>query len=156
MSTNYYWNSHGSTLTKGTPYEVNLHIGKSAGGWSFMFQAHEVKVYKAQPYVVTDGITIKLPDSLEISIRSWSDWKNFLKKNGGVIQDEYGTKLTFAEFVEMVETHLHPKGAWGKDAHPLKNHYDEGLSGQWSSTFQDSSKYWKDEEGYSFSLPAFS
>lgn len=156
MSTNYYWNSKGSKLTKNTPYTVNLHIGKTAGGWSFMVQAYKTKVTEIQVLPVAEGVTMGPPCELDISLTSWADWKKFLLTQGGVITDEYDSTMAPAQFIEMVEKHHHPEGTWGPTGTRLRNDYDEGLKSTWAESFRDSAKYWKDSEGYSCSLPAFS
>lgn len=56
-----------------------LHIGKSAAGWSFGFRAH--------------------PD---MGITTWQDWKAFIADK--TIADEYGKVVEVDKFVKLIET----------------------------------------------------
>lgn len=142
MSTNYYWRFDECNCCE--RYN-KLHIGKYSNGWEFMFQGYR-------------------PDSFGKGkeLVSWQDWKNALKKDG-IIVDEYGTRITLSEFIEMVEVHAKP-GAHQSDgkggSRVLMNHLDYILSeplykDSWPH-MRDPKENWKDAQGYSFGISNFS
>jgi len=82
MGTNYYWRHEerhchacGGEIK---PKTVDTHIGKSSGGWRFLFHAPK------------DG-----PES-------WRAWRDKLA-SGGVIVSEYGYDVPIGEFERIVE-----------------------------------------------------
>lgn len=121
MGTNYY---HRFNLCSECGRYDERHIGKHSFGWEFSFRGYKQwEDYKG--------------------FRSWADWQRELAK-GGKIFDEYGTEISRADFVAMVEA---TKGKL--------SHYDEILnSPKYGASFlQDD---WKDAEGWSFSATEFS
>lgn len=83
MGTNYYWHCpiRAKCLTCGhqEPGE-RLHIGKSSGGWTFSFRAHE-----------------------DPPLKSYAQWLRWLRQPGGRIVDEYGREHTLEAFMAWVE-----------------------------------------------------
>jgi len=57
--------------TEGRDDAVQHHIGKSAGGWPFMFRAHE-----------------------EMGVHDWPTWQRYLSRPGIRIKNKYGDQLT--------------------------------------------------------------
>ena len=89
MSTNYY---HRYNICDLCERYDERHIGKSSGGWQFSFRAYQ-------------------NENLNLVIISWNDWKSVLVK--GKIFDEYGTEISYDDFIAKVES------SKGK-----QNHYD--------------------------------
>lgn len=58
----------------------DLHIGKSSGGWSFIFAAHR-----------------------DNGINSYKYWLQFFDEHPGTIVDEYGREMSLDDFKDMVE-----------------------------------------------------
>lgn len=91
--------------------EINkeIHIGKRSGGWKFLFN-HNNAVYFD-------------PKSQE-SLKAWLSDPHYQ------IEDEYGEKLTFEEFWDMVcEWNANPNNNWDDSAYykyerERGNHYD--------------------------------
>jgi hypothetical protein len=109
MGTNYYL----LRFTKAQESPEYLHLGKQSAGWKFLLHP--------------------LPETCV----TWRGMKACIRQetaDGAVIKDEYGNTVTYAEFVELVETSTH---------HP------EALS--------HSLRYWReddsfqDSEGFDFS-----
>lgn len=92
MGTNYY---HEIELCDKCHNTESVHIGFSAVGWTFMFQATE-------------------------TIRSWKDWQARLGQANGRIVDEYGREFSLAEFAAMVERKQ--TSTWGPENRPATNH----------------------------------
>jgi hypothetical protein len=84
MGTNYYAPARPDCDCCGRGYEP-LHIGKSSGGWKFLFA----------PY----------PD---LGLTSWKAWKSYLESTSSIIEDEYGQTVTLAELIELVESKQRP------------------------------------------------
>lgn len=83
MGTNYYLEEPTGDPCRGCglPSLVSLHIGKSSGGWAFLFRAHE-------------------------GVRSEVDWRARIETAvaaGGRIVDEYDRDCSVEEFWKMVE-----------------------------------------------------
>jgi hypothetical protein len=76
MGTNYYYDINKCPTCHRSE---KLHIGKSSVGWKFNFQS-------------------------EKGIRSWDEWKDFIKSNPGKIIDEYDKELTLEELENWIET----------------------------------------------------
>jgi hypothetical protein len=76
MGTNYY-----AVKKKPSEYNNEIHIGKSSGGWRFLFQGY----------------------SDELTINSKEDWEKFLKNDEYVIMDEYGSRISYKDFFKLVE-----------------------------------------------------
>jgi len=112
MGTNYY---HRIDICEHCDRYDERHIGKSSAGWQFNFWGDD-------------------------NIKSFKDWKEVLKL-GGKIFDEYGTELSFKDFIYLVEF---------KQNQP-KNHYD-----YCTEQGYDMRNDWKDEEGYAFTSSEFS
>lgn len=84
MGTNYYTKSkcdHCGALS----VENELHIGKSSGGWKFLFA----------PYP-------------EHGLTSWKAWRHYLAKGWQVIFDEYGREHDLAYLIDLVEGKQQP------------------------------------------------
>lgn len=117
MSNNFeYIRPQGS---KNTP--APLHIGQSAGGWRFQFRAHP-----------------------ELGIMSFHDWKAFLAREPGHIEDECSRIFSLDEFIQYVDC---------RQDEPAKRRQE-----RWTSdNVQDAkSKGWLDAEGYTFANYEFS
>jgi hypothetical protein len=99
------------------------HIGKNSHGWTFNFRGY--KHVEDVP-----------------KIASFEDWKRELIAEGEIF-DEYGRKLTFDEFVELVES---------KKTAP-NSHFDYCEKQSYDKVYMD---YWKDDEGFSFTGGEFS
>lgn len=142
MGTNYTWRHAECRCCE--RYE-ELHIGKSSGGWEFMFRGHR-----------------ELEGDPTQNIESWADWKQRIRSEGRVI-DEYGTPMPTEEFIQMVEKHLSPgKTFSGPGGKPVKllNHIDTILADPkyeylWPR-MRDPKENWKDAEGFSFGIGEFS
>lgn len=98
MGTNYY----AKTSVHGVPIE--LHIGKSSGGWKFLFAEYD-------------------------NLRSWSEWRAFLDRPGVEITDEYRSPMNYADLVQIVEADQKPpnwdyitapSSAWGDKYRPIE------------------------------------
>lgn len=76
MGTNYYAKPRQDPL--GLAGE-GLHIGKSSGGWEFLWRGHP-----------------------ERGLRSVADWRAVLGNPDVVIEAEHGTRLELDEFMEIV------------------------------------------------------
>jgi len=74
MGTNYYLKLNACELCGHD--DDPIHIGKESYGWKFIFD----------PY-----------------FGSWKSWQKALQENDGKIFNEYGDKISFREFQEMVE-----------------------------------------------------
>ena len=155
MSTNYY-----VRLNHCGHCERNdlLHIGNSSGGRAFMFRGYSNKNYSLpdgdltlQEDIESDkGISLTFSEDIEL--HSWSSWKKFLK--GKIIIDEDGSKISFANFVVMVESVKSP-GYVFEDGTVNRDHITEMLSDgkycvHWNE-YNDTNKHWHDDLGYSFS-----
>jgi hypothetical protein len=160
MSTNFNW-----TPAADSPLACfgELHIGKRSGGWSFSFQAYDFEGCKAHDKWLEVGsnlgIKVPVPELPSLSLKSFEDWKVLLTQPGSTIIDEYGTTVSADDFLNEVQTHLHPlKGKWGPKGQqrPLLNQVDELMKLSDSGYSFDSFRDWKDSEGYSFSLNDFS
>ena len=145
MSTNYYWTpADGSRLATAG----QLHIGKSAGGWSFLFQSYRGSDAPTEHALDTQGAP---------TLVSWKDWKQLVSTEQGQITDEYDREITLAEFFQLVEVAVSPTSLFnGRPvlSHVLHLREDPRYRGE--SQFQDDSQYWLDPAGYSFSLGEFS
>jgi hypothetical protein len=109
-------------------YDEEYHIGKSSHGWAFSFQG-----YRAERLV------------------SWRAWKEFLKNK--IIIDEYGEKMSYEKFIEMIETYKAP-GYMREDGHVNLQHNQQGKNDKrpWFNAEYD----WDDEDGYAFCSRNFS
>lgn len=162
MSTNYYWNPKGTPFAQQLTVSLEpLHIGKTAGGWSFMFRAYDCTVDEAV-VELEQGIKAQLKVGLQLKLRSWQDWKAFLAEQGGQILDEYDSQVPIEEFLAMVEGAFSPKATWAPSGQPLLNHFDYIMTDpQYAGSYvrDEYAKgvlHWKDAEGYSFTMSEFS
>ena len=76
MSTNYYLNH---------PTGPTYHIGKSSGGWQFLFDT---------------------VDNLSVDVKSCDDWKVFIDDmtgEGWLLEDEYGREVKMAVLVDIIQ-----------------------------------------------------
>ncbi len=124
MGTNYYVASKACECCH--RYDEDLHIGKSSYGWAFSFQG-----YKNE------------------NLTTWNKWKEYLKNRQ--IVDEYGTFISYEDFVKMVETYKAP-GFKREDGHVNLSHNEEGRKQNYFNEEFD----WDDELGYSFGTRDFS
>lgn len=81
MSTNYYWHTN---LCVACGRSDRHHIGKTACGWWFLFQAHD-------------------EDSPLGKVRSYADWQRVLSSDGQIL-DGYGQLYAPADFWAMVRS----------------------------------------------------
>ncbi len=133
MGTNYY------ARLDACPHcgrsDDELHIGKSSGGWTFSFRAHE-------------------------NIRSWRDWQEFLAKPNVRIFDEYGEEKTVTEFTQLVESKRSEKFNHARDVGVKDSPYSKYMREQYrrDSDFFESRNPsdFLDPEGNSFSDCEFS
>ena len=131
MSTSYY---HRTNICDCCNRYEERHIGDSSVGWEFQFQAYE-------------------------EIRSWKDWKKELRV--GRIFDEYGREMSYYDFVMMVNRMGPGKTiCQGDKTKVLRNFLDyvenDPIHGQIAVDYKNPKLHWKDEEGFSFSIPQFS
>jgi hypothetical protein len=82
---------------------------------------------------------------------SWKQWKEFLKDQN--IMDEYGERIDYQCFVDMVETEKSPTYV-NSNGHKNLLHNEEGKKGAYPWFNKDYD--WDDEDGYSFSSREFS
>lgn len=149
MGTNYYAeHNHCKCCNRSN----KIHIGKSSFGWAFNFRGYDGKY----GYIDDDNNqSVTVPESLEL--KSWSQWKEYLQNLP--IVDEYGDRVEYQEFVEMVETYKNPGYDLG-EGRVNKDHITEILSDPryrdiWSE-YQNPDEHWHDQLGYSFSSRYFS
>lgn len=148
MSTNYYFRP-----TSGKLASFQLHIGKQAGGWEFMFHGYQVAA-SVEKLDGPSGLTIEI-EIPAFTLESHIDWLKFLRETPGVIKDEYGDELSLADFEEKIEA-LSPGKTWGPDKKPLLNHHDMLVRDEHRYGKIDPTIEWKDVRGYSFSTSNFS
>lgn len=148
MSTNYYFRP-----TSGQLARFQLHIGKQAGGWEFMFQGYRVAA-TVENLDSLSGLTIEI-EIPAFTLESHIDWLKFLRETPGVIKDEYEDELSLADFEAIIEA-LSPGKTWGPDMRPLQNHYDMLVRDEHRYGKIDPTRDWKDARGFSFSSSSFS
>ncbi len=126
MGTNYYVAKNLCECCN--RYDEEYHIGKSSYGWAFSFQG-----YRAERLV------------------SWRAWKEFLKDK--IIMDEYGDRVNYDWFVNLIETYKAP-GYVREDGHKNLQHNEQGKIDKrpWFNPEYD----WDDEDGYAFCSREFS
>lgn len=120
MGTNYY--TVENYCNHCNQYKEDLHIGKDSYGWCFSFRGYKY------------GGPI-----------SWQQWKEYLKDK--LILNEYGEKVSYDSFVELIEKHKSPSNPASR-----YHHNDEGKKKGWFNSEYD----WDDEDGYPFCSRAFS
>ena len=84
MGTNYYYEYN---ICDCCHRADSLHIGKSAGGWAFLFRAHD---------------EVWVTERLSIKIESWRDWLDFFSRHRGKITNQYDDVLELSDFIAMV------------------------------------------------------
>ncbi len=126
MGTNYYVAKNLCECCN--RYDEEYHIGKSSYGWAFSFQG-----YRAERLV------------------SWRAWKEFLKDK--IIMDEYGDRVNYDWFINLIETYKAP-GYVREDGHKNLQHNEQGRIDKrpWFNPEYD----WDDEDGYAFCSREFS
>lgn len=126
MGTNYYVAKNLCDCCN--RYDEEYHIGKSSYGWAFSFQG-----YKPERLV------------------SWQAWKEFLKDK--IIMDEYGERINYDWFVNLIETYKSPDYVH-EDGRQNLQHNKEGKTNErpWFNPEYD----WDDDQGYSFCSREFS
>lgn len=102
MSTNYYLHTEAPDpcVTCGvTPGPEQLHIGKSAGGWVFLWHG-----YSTETVAITPGhLLVRNSDDMDLtSHREWYEFLAARTASGSVIKDEYGKTWVLAEFIGFV------------------------------------------------------
>jgi hypothetical protein len=129
MGTNYYVVENVCECCK--RYDEKYHIGKKSYGWAFSFRGYKY-----------DGLT------------TWQRWKEYLADK--IIYDEYGERISFDQFVELIEVYGRPGYVHVNEHHPNGHqvlvHSAEGRKKGWFNSEYD----WDDPEGYSFSSREFS
>jgi hypothetical protein len=160
MSTNFYLKpAPGSPLAVFCP----LHIGLSAGGWSFDVQAYRhagtpegQKLHEVAPHL---SVQVTVPATPAFKIESWADWKALILQEGAEVVSEYGDTTDKQAFITRVENDLHStKGRWNH-THPLKNSLVEFRKQQHcnqDAACFDKTQYWLDADGYAVSICEFS
>lgn len=153
MSTNYYWTPpRGHRLA---PFG-KLHIGKTAGGWSFMFQAYVHTTSSSAFAPVAEGLLASVNTrNLWVSLKSWKDWRTLLKS--GTIKDEYGSMVSFEHFCDIVERQFSPNSLFS--GRPVLNHVTHLKTDpryRDDSSCHDEARHWVDAQGYAFSVGNFS
>lgn len=124
MGTNYYTKKRCAHCGSAIKEEM-LHIGKSSGGWKFLFAAYP-----------------------NMGLTSWKAWRMYLSDGDVHIEDEYGVPETFSGFVRLVETKQRPDALdamnattsqWGptpaEERHKYENADPEGYRFSTSSDF---------------------
>lgn len=74
-----------SDRLRSMPGKEELHFGKSSVGWYFAMMTYPSR-----------------------GLRSWDDWKDYIKLNDATIRDEYGKDLTLEQLTEIVEYRKFP------------------------------------------------
>jgi hypothetical protein len=126
MGTNYYVaKDHCECCER---YDEEYHIGKSSWGWAFTFQGYPAE-----------------------RLTSWQAWKEFLKTQ--MIMDEYGDRIPYEDFVEMIEGVKAPDFEY-PDGHKNLQHNTQGKIDKrpWFNPEYD----WDDADGYAFTSREFS
>ena len=125
MGTNYYVAKNMCECCD--RYDSEYHIGKSSYGWSFSFQGYTWN-----------------------KLTSWKEWKEFLKTE--IIVDEYGKRIDYDWFVNMIETYKSP--SFVQAGRKNLQHNEQGKTGThpWFNPEYD----WDDEDGYAFCSREFS
>jgi hypothetical protein len=118
MGTNFYVEKNKCECCNRSDREY--HIGKSSHGWCFSFQAYTWN-----------------------SLTSWKAWKAFLVDQ--VIVDEYGEKISYDEFVSMVEGYKSPA------ENKMHHNIEARKVGYFNSEYD-----WDDSDGYPFTTREFS
>ncbi|MBK6616404.1 hypothetical protein [Ottowia sp.] len=135
MTTNYYWEPAGGVTGPGPNATGTIHIGLSAGGWSFHFKGYVPR--KGRLRGVAAG---------NLDVRSWQQWK-LLLSSGGRILDDRSRVLTVAEFEAVVAAYS-PSSIWRPTGQPVRNPVSEARC--------DAVRYWRDAEGFGFAIHEFS
>ena len=123
MGTNYYQRTN---ICKYCNRYEEKHIGKSSGGWQFIFRGYSADEHRP-------------------IICSFEDWKTELKN--GKIFTEYGEEISFDNFVRFVED----KKIGKFNDKPNLNHYDHGVKEGYNTQYD-----WKDSKNHSFTSSEFS
>ncbi len=126
MSTNYYVAKNLCECCE--RYDEEYHIGKSSYGWSFNFRGYR-----------SEGL------------ESWKQWREFLRDK--IIMDEYGDRIEYCEFVDMIETYKSPEFVL-KNGKKNLQHNEQGRVSKlpWFDDRYD----WDDDDGYAFTSKEFS
>lgn len=113
MGTNYYARQPGET-------GEGLHIGKSSGGWDFLWRGHE-----------------------DLNLVTRELWESWLKQPDITIVAEYGVEYTLTEFLERVVDEK-PVDSVIQHAHYWLRHSRDSLENSLNHSC------WVDENGYPF------
>jgi hypothetical protein len=123
MGNNYY--------AKSIRTGEELHIGKTAKGWTFTFQ----------------GYSRARGDNVDI--KSFMDWLKYIQKSNSMILDEYRRRLKLTEFISLVTTQQKNKISYYdyvKSAAEVGEPFER----------QQAENCFLDNEGYSFIYGDFS
>lgn len=100
MGTNYYWRSQPCHACGHS--EKSWHIGKSSGGWRFLF--HAIDMHESP---------------LTRPITSAADWREVFRGEGRIF-DEYQEPVTVEKFWDMVKAKA---GGKGHEIFPREGYY---------------------------------
>jgi hypothetical protein len=123
MGNNYY--------AKSIRTGEELHIGKTAKGWTFTFQ----------------GYSRARGDNVDI--KSFMDWLKYIQKSNSMILDEYRRRIKLTEFISLVTSHQKNKMNY---CEYIKS---EAEAGEIGARLQAENCF-LDNEGYSFIYGDFS
>lgn len=79
-----------------------------------------------------------------MNLTSWKAWKEYLKDK--LILDEYGEKVPYEKFVEIIEAYKNPTN--------IRSKYQHNTEGKKNGTFNPEYD-WDDDEGYPFTAREF-
>ena len=124
MGTNFYATEHCLNPCAHCQ-RPRLHIGKRSGGWTFGFEAH--------PHWVD-------ADDDDLVLETRAQWREYLRRPGVIIDDEYGREFTPDEFDALVDRTREP---WGPNRiQPrTRNPLDWGIR---------DNRHFRDPEGWDF------
>ena len=109
-----------------------LHIGKRSAGWTFGFEAH--------PHWVD-------ADDDDLVLETRAQWREYLRRPGVIIEDEYGQEFTPDEFDALVDATREP---WGPNG--IQPRTRDALD-HWGNR---DSRHFRDPEGWDFWRGGFS
>jgi len=91
----------------GRPSKI-LHLGLSAVGWKFLFQAYGKDEFEEE----------------DVKITSFSQWKTLINKRDSKIYDEYDHEVPKADFYEFVSSKQNGREHILNDAYQDEEGYD--------------------------------
>lgn len=121
-----------------------IHFGKWSVGWKFCFQSHDEITFVVKH---AGNVSIVTNESKTMSIKSVSDWRDFIISSGARLQNEYGEPVDFEkEIAKIAEINQLP------DRLSHLNYNGNTISGP----FWRDGMYFKDNEGNEFAKHDFS